>query len=238
MTRRLIRIPSAVALLLCGVASTPLRADPSAVDGVEELARAGEVTGTITLTVDAGDPPPMLSPYARRRYSPPAATHQSTASPEDVVVYILVNGASRGAARSATILQRDRTILPNVTVVQTGAEIDFPNGDKVFHNLFSLSDPKRFNLGRYPPGDSRQVTFERPGVVRMFCDIHSEMSATIVVVDTPYFGKPDAAGRYRITGVPEGRHTLVAWHEAVGTVSTEVVVTSSGATRADLRIPG
>jgi plastocyanin len=199
-------------------------------------ARVGEVTGTITLALDGGSPPPMLSPYARRRYSPPSASRVA-ASTEDVVVYIVVGSGAR-ASREATITQRDRTILPHVTVVQTGTTIHFPNEDEVFHNLFSLSGPKQFNLGRYEPGDSRSVTFDRAGVVRMFCDIHSEMSGTILVLDTPYFAKGDAGGRFRIPNVPAGRHTLVAWHEGAGEVRRQITVADGRATAVDVELPG
>jgi plastocyanin len=197
----------------------------------------GEVVGTVTLPTNGAPEPPMLSPYARRRYAPPVAAAQDRESPENVVVYIVVEGSNVPVGEGeASILQRDRTIIPRTIAIRTGTRIDFPNSDQVFHNLFSLSGTRPFNLGRYAPGDTRSAKFERPGIVRMFCDIHSEMTGTIVVLDTPYFTQPDADGSYRIRDVPEGRHRLVAWHESAGTISTEIEVKGNRSTRADLRL--
>lgn len=199
----------------------------------------GDIEGIIHLDV-AGEPaPPMLSPYARRRYRPPTPTQEAPSSPRNVVVYLVINGGSEAAAgTTAAILQRDQTIIPHVAVVQTGTRIQFPNQDSVFHNLFSLGGPRPFNLGRYAPGTSRAATFEKAGVVRMFCDIHSQMGGVILVVDTPYFTTPDESGRYSIRGVPPGEYTLVAWHESAGSISKKIVVRSGGVARADFNLPG
>jgi hypothetical protein len=115
--------------------------------------------------------------------------------------------------------------------------VSFPNEDNVFHNLFSLSAPQPFNLGRYPRGETRSQLFRKPGVVRMFCDIHSDMSGVILVLDTPHFTHPDASGRFRLPGVPEGRHRVVAWHESQGADTVDVVVGPGGTATADLRLP-
>jgi len=120
-----------------------------------------------------------------------------------------------------------------VTVVRVGTRIDFPNEDDVFHNLFSLSDAGRFNLGRYPPGESRSIVFSETGVIRMFCDIHSDMEGTILVLDTPYFTRPDSEGKFQITGVPAGTYTVVAWDAAAPADSTEVIVEAGRPFRAD-----
>ena len=195
---------------------------------------AADVVGVVLLgSTDAGTPP-RLSPYARRRYTPPSTS--ATDTPENVVVYVEVNG---GAARgeSHQILQEEMTIVPHVSIVQVGTRIDFPNRDEVFHNLFSLSDTKKFNLGRYPPGESRSVTFDRAGTVNLFCDIHSDMSASILVVDTPYFTRVGPSGEFRIAGVPEGRHTLIAWHPTAGTFVSDLVVTGTGDVRVEVRLP-
>jgi plastocyanin len=199
--------------------------------------QTGTVEGTVQLTGVRREDAPMLSPYARRRYAPPARSASSAPSPEDVVVYLSPASPTPPAAGiSAEILQEDRTITPRVTPIRVGTRVDFPNGDEVYHNLFSLSDPHPFNLGRYPPGDSRSETFSRPGVVRMFCDIHSEMVGVILVLDTPYFAKAEASGAYRIPDVPQGQYTAVAWHEAATPDSTEVTVPAAGAVQADFSL--
>jgi plastocyanin len=176
----------------------------------------------------------MLSPYARPRYRPPVRAEATSTSPQTAVVYLRGSTPARAApAGVARIVQRNRTILPHVTAVQVGTRIEFPNDDDVFHNLFSLSAPHRFNLGRYPPGESRTELFERAGVVRLFCDIHSEMGGIILVLDTPYFTSPEADGRFRIAGVPPGEYTAVVWHELAGADSTRVVVRDGAETNVD-----
>jgi plastocyanin len=111
------------------------------------------------------------------------------------------------------MLQQDRRFEPHLLVVPVGSLVDFPNRDPFFHNVFSLYDGKRFDLGLYEAGKSRSVAFNRPGVSFIFCNIHPEMSATIVAVDTPYYGISDRAGRITIPGVPFGRYRLYVWHE-------------------------
>jgi plastocyanin len=207
--------------------------------GADLTGPVGSVEGTINLVVVGEAAPPMLSPYARRRYRPPTPTQEAPGSPRNVIVYVLVDGPVPATARpSASVLQQDQTIIPHVTAVQKGTRIEFPNQDSVFHNLFSLGGAQPFNLGRYAPGTSRAATFEKAGVVRMFCDIHSNMGGIILVLDTPYFTRPDENGRFRIEGLPVGRHTLVAWHESTGTISREIVVTAGGVTRAEINLPG
>jgi plastocyanin len=198
--------------------------------------QTGIVEGTVLVGGVGNPPPPMLSPYARRRYAPPTTT-SATASVEDVVVF-LVSEEQRYPPSDETVVirQEGQMILPRVTAIQVGTRIAFPNDDDVYHNLFSLSTPHPFNLGRYPPGDSRTETFTTGGVVRMFCDIHSDMVGVILVLDTPHFAKPDASGAYRITGVGPGRYTAVAWHESAPADSVEVNVPASGAIRADFRL--
>jgi hypothetical protein len=111
------------------------------------------------------------------------------------------------------MLQKDKAFQPHLLIVTVGSTVDFPNLDPVFHNAFSNYDGQLFDVGLYPPGSTRSIRFSRPGVVRVFCNIHSSMSAVIVVLDSPLFGitKPD--GRYEIDGAPEGTHDLTFFHE-------------------------
>jgi plastocyanin len=114
---------------------------------------------------------------------------------------------------NAVLDQRNQSFQPYVLAIPVGSTVEFPNNDRVYHNVFSLSKAKRFDLGRYPRGQSRSVRFDRPGVVRVFCEIHSEMSAFILVFAHRYFSATDAEGRYRIGGIPPGHYTLVVWND-------------------------
>lgn len=132
---------------------------------------------------------------------------------EDAVVYAEAVGApARSKPASAEIEQKGRKFLPLVTVVQTGAAISFPNHDTVRHHVYSFSQAKNFELKLYSGMPSAPVVFDKPGTVVIGCNIHDRMIAYVQVVDTPYFGKTDAAGTVRITGIPDGHYVLRAWH--------------------------
>jgi plastocyanin len=109
--------------------------------------------------------------------------------------------------------QRLETFVPHVLAIPVGTVVEFPNSDHIYHNVFSLSKPKRFDLGRYANGRSKWVRFDRPGIVRVFCDIHSHMSAFILIFGHRYFATTDAEGRYRIDNIPPGTYNVVAWQE-------------------------
>jgi hypothetical protein len=111
------------------------------------------------------------------------------------------------------LLQRNKVFDPHVLAVQVGSEVDFPNRDPFFHNVFSLFNGKRFDLGLYEAGSSRGVHFDRAGICYIFCNIHPQMSAVVVVVDTPYFALSDATGQFAIGDVPPGRYQLDLWEE-------------------------
>jgi plastocyanin len=111
------------------------------------------------------------------------------------------------------VVQRNKQFEPHLLVVTVGSVVDFPNLDPYFHNVFSLFDGKRFDLGLYEAGTSRSVSFTKPGVCYVFCNIHPEMSAVVVAVDTPYYAVSSRAGAFAISDVPAGRYTVTAWHE-------------------------
>jgi hypothetical protein len=129
--------------------------------------------------------------------------------------------------------QRDETFVPHVLAITVGTTVDFPNSDPVFHNVFSLSKTRSFDLGRYPAGRSKAVRFDRPGVVQVFCEIHSHMSAYILVFSHRFFAVTDNEGGYRIDQVPPGTYTLVLWYEGNVRESRTVVVTDAAAADAD-----
>ena len=134
---------------------------------------------------------------------------------------------SREPAR-ARMDQRNETFLPHVLTVDAGAVVDFPNNDSTYHNVFSLSKIKKFDLGRYARGKSKAVLFDRPGVVRIFCDIHSHMSAFVLVFSHPYYAKAEADGRYRIDNIPPGSYTVSAWHEGEARDTRTVTIPAQG----------
>jgi plastocyanin len=128
----------------------------------------------------------------------------------------------------AVLDQKNETFVPHVLAITVGTTVEFPNSDRVYHNVFSLSPTKRFDLGRYAAGRTRSVRFDRPGIVRVFCEIHSHMSAFILVFNHRYFAVTAADGRYQIGRVPAGRYTLVAWNEGSIRESRPVVVGDDG----------
>jgi plastocyanin len=141
----------------------------------------------------------------------------------------LEGGASASAGRARAVLhQRSLRFAPQVLAVRTGTVVDFPNDDRVFHNVFSFRDGKRFDLGIYPVGATRQVTFTEPGVSRLFCNIHPHMAAYVVAVDSPWFATSDGDGRFSIPDVETGAYTWRAWR-ATGPVLEGAIAVRPGA---------
>lgn len=129
--------------------------------------------------------------------------------------------------------QKGLRFTPHVLVIQVGATVEFPNSDPMSHNVFSISDAKRFNLGLYTRGAIRRLIFDKPGVVELLCNVHLEMYGYIVVVKNPYFTRTDSPGAYRIDGVPAGRHRLHCWHERLPTEERTVEVPETGSVTVD-----
>jgi len=155
------------------------------------------------------------------------------------VVYL--ESAPRGAFEQsepghAVMDQRNETFVPHVLAITTGTIVDFPNSDRIYHNVFSLSKTKRFDLGRYPVGHSKQVRFDQPGIVRVFCDIHSHMNAFILVFSHPFFAVTDADGRYHIDNVPPGSYNVIAWNEGVSSESRPAAVPDGGVAELDFTV--
>lgn len=133
--------------------------------------------------------------------------------------------------------QRNETFVPHVLAIRTGTTVDFPNSDRIYHNVFSLSPTRRFDLGRYAVGRSKAVRFDRPGVVRVFCDIHSHMSAFILVFAHRYFALTQPDGTYQLPPVPPGTYTVVGWFEGEVRVSRQVAVRAGEVASLDLQAP-
>jgi len=155
------------------------------------------------------------------------------------VVYLQT--APRGAFEQtesgrAVMDQKNETFVPHVLAVTTGTTVEFPNSDTTYHNVFSLSKAAKFDLGRYAVGRSKSVRFDRPGIVRVFCDIHSHMNAFILVFSHPYFALTDSQGRYRIDRVPPGRYEVIAWNEGTASEPRAVTVGDGGVAELDFSL--
>jgi plastocyanin len=133
----------------------------------------------------------------------------------------------------ARLDQRNQTFVPYVLPVAVGTTVEFTNSDSTYHNVFSLSKARRFDLGRYGRGRSKSVRFDQPGVVRVFCDIHSHMSAFILVFAHRFFSVTDAEGRYHIEGLPPGSYSVVAWNDGQERETRTVQVREGEATEVD-----
>jgi len=190
-------------------------------------AASGAIAGVVEV-------PDSLRAPARR----PRVSDLGMPEPRDVpdwrhsVVYL--ETAPRGAfeEREARVRmdQRHEAFVPHILAITVGTTVDFPNNDATFHNVFSLSRTRSFDLGRYAAGYSKSVRFDRPGIVRVFCDIHSHMSAFILVFSHRFFAVTDDAGRYRIEDVPPGSYTVVVWNERLPQASKPVTIPAAGGT--------
>lgn len=130
--------------------------------------------------------------------------------------------------QKAVMDQRNMKFIPYVLPVLVGTTVDFPNNDTNWHNAFSKSATKDFDLGLYPPGQTRSSTFENAGVVRILCNVHPAMETFIVVKGHPFFAAPDARGNYRLDGVPLGKYRLQVWHLELGTTDVGVAIVRHG----------
>jgi plastocyanin len=173
-------------------------------------------------------------------------------SPANILVYIAKAPSEPLDASKATFVmdQRNLTFIPHVLPIPEGVTVDFPNNDNVNHNVFSLSRAKKFNLGSYPRGQSKKVTFDAPGIVELRCDVHAEMAAYILVMKNPYFAVTDSKGRFTIpdvkymkqhgiTGIkdlPAGKYVLKNWHEKLKTKRTRIEVPKDGKVSVQLHL--
>lgn len=154
----------------------------------------------------------------------------------DFVVYIDGPAATNSIPAPGTpakVVQKAATFVPHVLPIQKGTKVEWPNLDEIFHNVFSYSDAKNFDLGLYKQPAVKSVVFEKPGRVDVFCSIHKSMNCIILVLDTPYFSSVDAHGRFEISGIPAGTYRFKAWHERLPPETREISIPETGIVRSD-----
>jgi len=164
-----------------------------------------------------------------------------------VVVWLTPVGGTvdlppQAASEIPKLVQKDKSFHPSLIVVPVGGKVEFPNHDPFFHNVFSLFEGKRFDLGLYESGTTRFVQFDKPGVSFIFCNIHAEMSAVIITLATPYYAISDARGELTLPNVPPGRYTLQVFHSAVApdalrTLSRQIMVSPGDGSLGTLSLP-
>lgn len=138
------------------------------------------------------------------------------------------NQSSAGAPIQKELTQRNRRFEPRLLVIPVGSTISFPNDDPIFHNVFSLSRAKQFDLGYYPAGQTRVVKFNEAGIVQVYCHLHSNMYAAIVVVPNQWHTRPADDGTFSLTDVPPGKYEMIAWHMSGGLFRKEVTMPATG----------
>jgi plastocyanin len=194
---------------------------------------SGSVRGRVSIDI------PITAKRATSTYSRSIPTVALAPESELRHVVLYVKDAPKTAVppRRAEIRQRNENFVPRVVAVTVGSTVDFPNDDPIYHNVFSLSRTKTFDLGRFPKGQSRGQTFDKPGVVKVFCQIHSHMSATVLVFDHPWFAIPDEQGNFDLSGVPPGMHQITAWHERLGDTTIPLRVEPGRPATVDFVLP-
>jgi len=181
-------------------------------------AQTGTIEGTVTLE--------SLPPRRTASRYPGTGAASEQVQPVPAVVYLVGSVAgSRAPTTSVQMVQRDTAFAPAAVVLGVGGSVDFPNEDPFFHNVFSYSASQRFDLGRYPQGQSKTVDFTEAGVVSVFCEVHDKMRGVIIVTENPYHAVVSQDGSFRIDGVPPGEHRVAFWsadHEATEQTVTVV----------------
>ena len=157
---------------------------------------------------------------------------------KDFVVYIdqPIPGSLPPTEPLQVIIQKNAVFVPHILPVMVGTTVEWPNHDDIFHNVFSMSEPKSFDLGLYKSNETKRVTFDKPGRVDVFCSIHTKMNCIVLVLQSPFFSVTDEKGFYKISNVPPGRYKLTGWHERMPLVTKEIEVPATGEVKADLTL--
>lgn len=203
-------------------------------------AAAGTIRGQVELPALAGSTAPRANAYPGRANSLPRAGDPGSGGPGETVIVLQKLPAGMAVppppARPRPMLeQKQQAFAPRVLAVQAGTTVDFPNRDPIYHNVFSVSPARRFDLGKYAQGKSRSVRFDKAGVVNVYCDIHSDMAAWVYVVPHHVFAQASTAGRFTLPELPAGRYVLEAWHPDRGARTVPVDVPGNGEAAVTIR---
>jgi plastocyanin len=227
---------SRLALILAAVLAMPLATAARRAPARPAKPATGRIEGQVLLSSTLTARRPRF-----RIYSDPGPVSRPAPNEaqemHNVVLYVQNAPVPENIAPARGSIAQKVEFLPHILPIYRGATVDFPNQDDVFHNVFSLSSAATFNLGRFPKGSSKSWVFDKSGTVQVFCQIHADMSAVILVLDNPYFAKPSDAGRYVIEGVPAGEYTVVGWHERIKPVTRTVRVVAGETVKLDFNIP-
>jgi plastocyanin len=190
------------------------------------------IEGLVTL------PPPQMERALHARYQSNVEAPLTPSNPPSAVVYLEgnFNAVEKAAAKTPALMsQKNMLFAPDLIAIRVGGAVEFPNLDDTYHNVFSYSKTRRFDLGRFrkeeKPGT---ITFDKPGVVTVHCEIHDRMRGIILVLETPYFTKTDSAGRYRLEHLPAGNYSLKAWINEADVRSVPVELKDGGIVHVDL----
>jgi len=202
---------------------------------------AGHLRGRIELKRAVRDDSRIVSKEIGAIYQKNAAPAAAAYEPLSFVIYLddfpLMRSAQlseKPAARPRYVMdQKDLTFVPHVLPILAGSTVEFPNSDPVYHNVFSFSKIRTFDLGRYSTGRSKAITFNQPGLVKVYCDMHSQMNAFILVLTNPYFTLSDENGNYAIRDIPAGAHAVKAWFARLPEKTASVTIRPGETTALD-----
>ncbi|HUI77811.1 MAG TPA: hypothetical protein VLY24_07830 [Bryobacteraceae bacterium] len=200
---------------------------------------AGDITGEVVITRHLGRKSVSPGVYNLRGTAPPLAEVDKDPVNEFERTVILLEGGKADPAppKTVQIEQHNSRFEPDLVVIPVGSSVEFPNDDAIFHNVFSLSGAQPFDLGYYPKSQSRTVKFNHAGIVQVYCHIHSNMYAAIVVTASPWYGRPAADGSFSWSNIPAGHYRLIAWHKIAGLYNVEVDVPENGTAHTQIRVP-
>ncbi len=218
-------LPSA-SLALCFIAFGPVSA-------------AANLSGQIVITKKLTKKQVTLPSYQHRGASPAPAPVDSGTINEygDMVVFLEGGPSDVEKPVHMELVQRNQRFEPQLLVVPAGSTVSFPNADPIFHNVFSLSGAKKFDLGYYPEGHTRTVKFDEPGVVQVYCHLHPNMYAAVVVTPNQWYTRPADDGTFALNSIPPGTYQLVAWHTRAGFFRRTIRVETDNPPRVVLNIP-